>query len=315
MIRRALLSGLAALGLSPALADTLDDAACGMITEYVMDLAYDMGAPMALAPEGRIWGTGEACKLSYLLIEPGGPAGAMVEHVSFGGAGLQDWVAGKGWPSEVTFSFDRAYIWNNIPELPVFEWASRLVAKRQQIGGYAALGWDQNAGRLTLEALEVGARGNWVRLAGEVSGVAEGSVQASLPNLRLHALDAQFEFDGMFEGLVLMPFGVGMMEGAADPAARFGELVALAQTYVAALPAPQVDQSSALQLSAFLDALPSPTGRLALVLKGGEGVKAINAVPLVAGIGAPTPEAVGQIIGGLLGDTRVTVQWQAAAQP
>lgn len=314
MIRAAVFASSLAL-VGAAQADTLDDAACGVITEYVMDLAYDLVAPMTLAPEGRTWGTGDACILTHLMIDDGGPAGARVERVSLGGEGLKAWVAGKGWPSKVSFSFDRAYMWNSVTGYPAIEWANRLVSKRQQIGGHAEVRWDRDAGRLTLEALEIGGRDNRVRLAGDISGIKEGAYQASLSSLRVHLVDAQFEFDGMFEALVLLPFGTTLLKGEADPAASFAAMVALAKSYVAALPSPPVEDETRNALASFLDTLPSPTGRLKLLFQDEEGVWPIDAVPLVMQMRAPTPKAVGQIAGDLLGDARVIATWEAAAQP
>ncbi len=297
------------LATAPALADTYDDAACGSIAEYAMDIAYDQGLPMRLTPGGQSASTPEGCLLTQVLIQPNGSTGVMVDRIIFGGEGLADWAAGRGWPSKLSVVVENAHIWPSMPQFPEMEWVSRITSRRSAVNGAIELGWDAASGILSLDLVEGGAGRNWLRLSGFVSGIHEAPLLQSIPTLKLHDIDADLSFAGMFETIVLSPLALGLLRGQDDPDAAFQTFIAQIESYLVALPSPQVEADTVLNLGAFLDALPSPTGRLQLSLKAEDGIPLISAVPLLARMGPPTPEGLATVVKDLLGPARLRAQW------
>ena len=311
MIRRALLA--VAFGFctaAPVAAQGLDDATCGVIGEFALDLAYDAGLPAALAPDGAVGADDTGCLVTGLELSLNNHSGLRIDYLSWSGTGLEDWVAGHGLPLSLNVTLEGAYLQTRFPDLPSYEWSINVKNRRNATSGAINARWEPSVGRLFVDRFELRDPNNAIALSGVLTGIPPEPSQANLQMLRLQALDAQIDMAGVFEVLVLTPLVAGLMGNQPDPEAAFAGYVALARSYVAALPEPQVDDATKTAINWFLSHLPSPTGRLSLKIDAPQrGLPTQSILPLTF-LSQTTPEQFGRIVGSMMGSATLRVQWQ-----
>lgn len=311
MIRRRLHAlAFALCAAAPVAAEGLDDATCGVIGEFALDLAYDAGLPAALAPDGAVGADDTGCFFTGLELSLNNHSGLRIDYLSWSGTGLEDWVAGHGLPLSLNVTLKGAYLQTRFPDLPSYEWSINVKNRRNAISGAFNARWEPSVGRLFVDRFELRDPNNAIALSGVLTGIPPEPSQANLKTLRLKALDAQIELAGAFEALVLTPFVAGLMGNQPDPEAAFAGYVALARGYIAAFPAPQIDDATKTAANGFLSNLPSPTGRLSLKINAPQQGLPTQSLQLLAIQSRATPEQIGRIVGSLMGSATLRVQWQ-----
>ena len=310
MIRRRLHAlAFALCAAAPVAAEGLDDATCGVIGEFALDLAY-AGLPAALAPDGASGADETGCFVTGLELSLNNHTALRIDYLSWSGTGLEDWVAGHGLPLSLNVTLKGAYLQTRFPDLPSYEWSINVKNRRNAISGAFNARWEPSVGRLFVDRFELRDPNNAIALSGVLTGIPPEPSQANLQMLRLQALDAQIDMAGVFEVLVLTPLVAGLMGNQPDPEAAFAGYVALARSYVAALPEPQVDDATKTAINWFLSNLPSPTGRLSLKIDAPQrGLPTQSILPLTF-LSQTTPEQFGRIVGSMMGSATLRVQWQ-----
>ena len=311
MIRRALLAvAFGFCAAAPVAAQGLGDATCGVIGEFALDLAYDAGLPAALAPDGAVGADDTGCFFTGLELSLNSHSGLRIDYLSWSGTGLEDWVAGHGLPLSLNVTLEGAYLQTRFPDLPSYEWSINVKNRRNATSGAFNARWEPSVGWLFVDRFELRDPNNAIALSGVLTGIPPEPSQANLQMLRLQALDAQIDMAGVFEVLVLTPLVAGLMGNQPDPEAAFAGYVALARSYVAALPEPQVDDATKTAINWFLSNLPSPTGRLSLKIDAPQrGLPTQSILPLTF-LSQTTPEQFGRIVGSMMGSATLRVQWQ-----
>ena len=311
MIRRALLAvAFGFCAAAPVAAQGLDDATCGVIGEFALDLAYDAGLPAALASDGAVGADDTGCFVTGLELSLNNHSGLRIDYLSWSGTGLEDWVAGHGLPLSLNVTLEGAYLQTRFPDLPSYEWSINIKNRRNATSGAFNARWEPSVGRLFVDRFELRDPNNAIALSGVLTGIPPEPSQANLQMLRLQALDAQIDMAGAFEVLVLTTLVAGLMGNKPDPEAAFAGYVTLARSYIAALPAPQIDDATKTAINWFLSNLPSPTGRLSLKIDAPQrGLPTQSILPLTF-LSQTTPEQFGRIVGSMMGSATLRVQWQ-----
>lgn len=124
---------------------------------------------------------------------------------------------------------------------------------------------------------------NEVALTARIAGVPEvwpvDPIAASA--MRVQALDMEIVFDGLFEDLLLLPLGTGLLDLAQPAEPQVAALRTRMATVLSGFDGtPQA--GNAAQAQAFLDALPHPRGTLEIGI-GGAGLSALQLLPLLSG--------------------------------
>jgi hypothetical protein len=265
------------LAAAPARAELLTSGTCQAGWDQLSTGALSgMGAFRAAS---KVRMTDGWCRLIDVEITPEGQyqPGYRIGALSWKADGLQAFLDAGTPPRSLDLQIKDARIAIQTGD-PVTDYLFRAQNNRNGIDGALAIAWSAADKRLTLTRLEIDFPGaNAIRatvVADRVDLTSRASAQTSLGAMRLTDLTLDVTTNGLFESYVLMPVGMTLLSGVADPEVELTAAVTAGKAMIATLPEATFPAATRTALVAVLDEMPNPAGTLNLTVQAADGVGA-----------------------------------------
>jgi hypothetical protein len=289
------LSVLAAVLLSgPAQAEAMSQSVCASLWGLVADVLEGGAMPVRRNDAPVLSGGGCAVRNVELGPDTGYGAGGRIGEVRWSGAGLVRFAEGAGLPERLVVEVDGLRI-APVTGDPAMDYLLGAQTGPEGIAGRLSAYWVPGERRLVLETAELNFPGdNSVRLTADIARVdlsSMSTLQTSVGTMALTAADLEFQTNGLFESVLLMPLGTVLLSGAADPEAEVQALIAQGVAAVEELPAASFDPATKAAMKEVLTDLPHPAGTLRVTVRapGGFGAARLTGYA-IAGVPSSVAE-------------------------
>ena len=161
---------------------------------------------------------------------------------------------------------------------------NRLQNQGQEIDLSLAVTWDESAGTLSLDALNLSfPDDDYIQVSAMSEGVDLSSlstIQMSAGSFGLTQVNAEIRSTRLFQNYFLQPFGFVLLQNSDDPQARVAELKALARDALDGVPSALLAPASKRALLQLVADMPTPSGTLRLDATAKPGIGIARFLPL-----------------------------------
>ena len=165
-----------------------------------------------------------------------------------------------------------------VPEIgdPVMTYLLDVQSRARPADLSIRVGWDEAENVLEWEKIELRfAGGDYVRYQAIVEDVdlsSMNAIQMSAGSFGITRTVLEVRSQGLFEAYALMPLGMALLHGEADPAARVEELKRRARSEISRLPETIFPPESKSSLANLADDMPAPAGTLRVEMTANPGL-------------------------------------------